>query len=537
MFGINRMFKLVAVVAASVMIVACGQDKEKVSAASENNMIPDNAVFALKIDAQQLWEKALGNPDSELRQTWNMAKSYVPMYAASLGEIGTIASDFVKDPSTLGIRPDQPVVVSFAIDILDVASEQVNVEVCLVALLDNSAAFVKAADVAMDLANKEAELGMTKEVVDDSYTYYSFSPERGVNVDMGVAEKSAVIRVKANTTKEAEDYKASMLSLFSNGGPAKTDGLDAFYASKGDVTMWMDMEGTLNMAKPAMEQLDPTAMAQLEEYMPMYKNASLVSTLEFQKGKTVLEAKVFGSEEMMKYGEKYYAEASSKYLAEIPFEPCVVVNGAMKGLAGLVKEMSSASPELAEGFEYLESELGIDEKFIEGLPGLITFALDGRGIDYRELPGFLLLMECDANVWEFAEQYLEMYADEVEEDLYCIEDMLCISYAEGTLKFADIYTFISQPYEYSYGDSYLGQQIEKGGVVIDLSKLPSSALDAVAREIDYSMTGSQLLEFIDSIVISSTPDQMTSTVTLNMGDESENLLSKIISYVAESVRF
>ena len=95
MFGINRMFKLVAVVAASVMIVACGQDKEKVSAASENNMIPDNAVFALKIDAQQLWEKALGNPDSEFRLTWNMAKSYVPMYAASLGVIGTIAADFV----------------------------------------------------------------------------------------------------------------------------------------------------------------------------------------------------------------------------------------------------------------------------------------------------------------------------------------------------------------------------------------------------------------------------------------------------------
>lgn len=537
MFGINRMFKLVAVVAASVMIVACGQDKEKMSVASENNMIPDNAVFALKIDAQQLWEKALGNPDSELRQTWDRAKSYVPMYAASLGEIGTIAADFVKDPSTLGIRPDQPVVVSFAFDMVDVASEQVDVEVCLVALLDNSAAFVKAADVVMNLANKEAELGMTKEVVNDSYTYYSFSPERGVNVDMGVAEKSAVIRVKANNTKEAEDYKASMLSLFSNGGPAKSDGLDAFYASKGDVTMWMDMEGTLNMAMPVMEQMNASTVAQLKEYMPMYKNASLVSSLDFQKGKTVLEAKVFGSEEMMKYNEKYYAEASSKYLAEIPFEPCVVVNGAMKDLAGLVKEMSSASPELAEGFEYLESELGIDEKFIEGLPGLITFALDGRGIDYRELPGFLLLMECDANVWEFAEQYLEMYADEVEEDLYCIEDMLCISYAEGTLKFADIYTFISQPYEYSYGDSYLGQQIEKGGIVIDLSKLPSSILDEFAHEIDYSMTGSELLEFVNSIVVSSNLDQMTSTVTLNMGDKSENLLSKIISYVAESVRF
>lgn len=536
MFGINRMFKLVAVVAASVMIVACGQDKEKVSAASENNMIPDNAVFALKIDAQQLWEKALGNPNSELRQTWNMAKSYVPMYAASLGEIGTIASDFVKDPSTLGIRPDQPVVVSFAIDILDVASEQVNVEVCLVALLDNSAAFVKAADVAMDLANKEAELGMTKEVVDDSYTYYSFSPERGVNVDMGVAEKSAVIRVKANTTKEAEDYKASMLSLFSNGGPAKTDGLDAFYASKGDVTMWMDMEGTLNMAKPAMEQLDPTAMAQLEEYMPMYKNASLVSTLEFQKGKTVLEAKVFGSEEMMAYTQKYNALSSDKYFESIPRSSVFVANFAMKDFAGLVKEISKTNPQFADGMEYLEEELGIDQELLEGFPGIITFALDGNGIGERQIPGMTLMMECEENVWEYAQQFLDEYAT-YDGYFYNIMDVCYVTYDGAAIRAFDAQTFKNGGSAGRFSRSPLAKDIAQGGFVLNLAALPYDVLDEVAEEIDHSMTGYELLEFIDSIVISSTPDQMTSTVTLNMGDKSENLLSKILSFAAESVRF
>ena len=531
MFNFKKMFKLAAAAAVTLGMVSCAGDD--ILTASEGNMIPDNAVFAVQVNAGQLWDKALGAPGSEARQLWEMSKKSLPLVASSLGEIGTLVNDVVSDPAKIGLCMDKPMVLSFSADLSNFADEMASGEVCLVALLDDSEAFVKTVDSGVKLVHDEAGIVISKEEVGESCAYYSFSPDEEAAFDILVSEESAVFRITGDTTGQIKDLKSGMLELFANGGPAEAKGLDAFYGSKGEFATWMNYEGIMNMAMPVLESEDPSSVAVFQQYMPMLKGASMVMDLEFKNGQTVLQCKVFGAEEMMKYSEKYYAEASSKYLAEIPFEPCVVVNGAMKDLAGLVKEMSAASPELAEGFEYLESELGIDEKFIEGLPGLITFALDGRGIDYRELPGFLLLMECDANVWEFAEQYLEMYADEVEEDLYCIENMLCISYAEGTLKVADIYTFISQPDEYSYEDSYLGQQIEKGGVVIDLSKLPLSALDALAREIDYSMTGSQLLEFVNSIVINY--HDTTSTVTLNMGDSQENLLGKFVQIALEEV--
>ena len=531
MFNFKRMFKFAAAAAVALGMVSCAG--EDIRTASEGNMIPDNAVFAMQVNAGQLWDKALGAPGSEARQLWAMSKKSLPLVASSLGEIGTLVNDVVSDPAKIGLCMDKPMVLSFSADMNNFADEQAAGEACLVALLEDSEAFVKTVDSVLKLVRDETGVVISKEEVGSSYAYYSFSIDEEVAVDALVTDESVVIRLKGDTTGEIKNLKASMLELFANGGPAAAKGLDAFYGSKGEFAMWMNYEGIMNMAMPVLESEEPSSVAVFQQYMPMLKGASMVMDLEFKNGQTVLQCKVFGSEEMMKYSEKYYAEASSKYLAEIPFEPCVVVNGAMKDLAGLVKEMSAASPELAEGFEYLESKLGIDEKFIEGLPGLITFALDGRGIDYRELPGFLLLMECDANVWEFAEQYLEMYADEVEEDLYCIEDMFCISYAEGTLKVADIYTFISQPDEFSYEDSYLGQQIEKGGVVIDLSKLPSSVLDAAAREIDYSMTGSQLLEFVNSIVINY--HDTTSIVTLNMGDSKENLLGKFVQTALEEV--
>lgn len=531
MFNFKKMFKLAAAAAVALGMVSCAG--EDVRTASEGNMIPDNAVFAMQVNAGQLWDKALGAPGSKAHQIWAMTKKSLPLVTTSLGEIGTLANDVVSDPAKIGLCVDKPMVLSFSADLSNFADEMASGEVCLVALLDDSEAFVKTVDSVVKLVRDEAGIVISKEEVGESCAYYSFSPDEEAAFDILVSEESAVFRITGDTTGQIKDLKSGMLELFANGGPADTKGLDAFYGSKGELATWMNYDGIVNMALPVLEAEDPSSVAVFQQYMPMLKGASMVMDLEFKNGQTVLQCKVFGSEEMMKYTEKYYAEASSKYLAEIPFEPCVVVNGAMKDLAGLVKEMSSASPELAEGFEYLESELGIDEKFIEGLPGLVTFALDGRGIDNRELPGFLLLMECDANVWEFAEQYLEMYADEVEEDLYCIEDMLCIAYAEGTFKVADIYTFISQPDEYSYEDSYLGQQIEKGGVVIDLSKLPSSALDAVAREIDYSLTGSQLLEFVNSIVINY--HDTTSTVTLNMGDSQENLLGKFVQIALEEV--
>ena len=533
MFGLKSIMKYAAVAAAALTMVACGEEKEKFSQASEGNMIPDNAIMAMKIDAEQLFDKALGAKGSEVRSAWNRVKAAVPMYASSMGEIGTLAADVVKDPSTLGLRIDEPVVLSFAAELKDYEAEEGDVEVCLVALLDDSKAFVKVADAVMDLVNEEAELGMTKEVVSDTYTYYACTPEEGMSIDMGIAEKSVVVRFKASTTEDSKSLKTSMLGLFNNGGPAKTDGLEAFYASKGDVAIWMDCEGTINMALPAMEQIEPMAVAQLKEYIPMYKKSSMVTDLVFKEGQTLIQFKMFGSKEMMAYTEKYCASATNKYLHEIPFYPMLAVNVAMKDFAGMMEEMGKMSKEYKEVLTYMES-FGINEKVLAGFPGNITFALDGTGINSREVPGMILLMDCGENVWQLAEQYLPMVAEEVSEDVYCIEDMFCVSYENGTLKAADIATFITEPYEFDYAESYLGDEISEGGIAIDFSCLPMEVLDEVAKEVDRKMTGEDLLEYFDSVVIKMSPDHMTTSIALNMGDQDENLLAKIILYAVHS---
>ena len=47
------------------------------------------------------------------------------------------------------------------------------------------------------------------------------------------------------------------------------------------------------------------------------------------------------------------------------------------------------------------------------------------------------------------------------------------------------------------------------------------------------MTGSQLLEFVNSIVLNY--HDTTSTVTMNMGDSKENLLGKFVQTALEEV--
>jgi hypothetical protein len=147
-----------------------------------------------------------------------------------------------------------------------------------------------------------------------------------------------------------------------------------------------------------------------------------------------------------------------------------------------------------------------------------------------------LMMECEENVWEYAQQFLDEYAS-YDGYFYNIMDVCYVTYDGAAIRAFDAQTFKNGGSAGKFSRSPLAKDIAQGGFVLNLAALPYDVLDEVAEEIDHSMTGYELLEFIDSIVISSTPDQMTSTVTLNMGDKSENLLSKILSFAAESVRF
>lgn len=529
------MFKFIAVAAAALMMAACGNDKEY-SQASEGNMIPDNAVIAMKVNAAQIWDKALGAEDSQLRQAWDEAKSLVPIYAAAMGEVGTLVSDAITDPAKLGINLDAPAVVSVSADVMNIKEEKAVVEVCLALLLDDSKAFVNCVDKVLDLAKKEAGLIMNKEVVDDAYTYYSCSPEKDVYVDMGIADNSVTVRIQGGTLAKDADHKASMMGLYANGGPAKTEGLDAFYAANGELTAWVDFQAFAETIIPVVESEEPMIAAQMKQYMPMYKGLSYVTDLSFKNGQTVLQMDMFGSEEMVAYTQKYSVAASDKYLADIPFIPMVAVNIAMKDFAGMVNEMCAKDKQIKEGFDYLKT-LGIDENLFAGFPGNITFALEGCSLEQSDMPGMILMMDCGENVWEYIKPYLEMYCDEPVPGIYCYANEFCVKYEDGTIKAADLDTFIAAfvngIYGYDYAQSYLGGEIAEGGMVFDLTQLDKADLADLADEVDRDFTAEDLLGFINSVVVTIAPDHMSSTLTLNMGDKNQNLIGKIVQYVAE----
>lgn len=534
MYIFRRMFKFAAVAAAACVIVACSSDKDKNTLPSKGNMIPDDAVIAMKVDLDQLWNKALGDQDSDVRSYWNMGKSMLSMSAGELGEMGDVVKQIVKDPSTSGLCVDEPMVVSFAADIKDVNFEEFDVDVCLVALLDDSNAFVKVADAFMAVANEEGELGMTKEIVSDSYTYYSCPVEEDVTLDLGVFAEAAVLRLKANTISQNQGLKENMLELFADGGPDNTEGLDAFYASKGDMALWLDFETVLDMALPILENENPGVTAQLEAYMPMYENASMVSELTFKDGQTVLQFMIFGSEEMKKYGQKFNAVSSDKFFQYIPRTSAMVMNFAFADMPGLVEEFSKMGPDYAEAIELLKENLGIDEELLAGLPGVITLALSVNSVDQDVTPGIYFIMDCKENVWEFAKTYLDMYAEDCGNDTYVIEDMCVITYNNDTLYAMDMASYNDGEVYDSFLNSPHAKDIAKGGFVFDLAAFPEDILDSLAEEFDYEMSGSELLEYVSSVVVTVSDDHMTSTLEVNMDDKEHNLLEKLVLYVISS---
>ena len=515
MFAVKRFIQLSAAAAAALMMVSCATEVKKPTFADEGNMIPDNAVMAMKVNAQQLFDKVAGDPDSVMYD-------YVQEYKENLP----------VDAGSLGINLDVPVVVSCSADIQDVMRGHVSFEAYAVALLNDSSALVKTID---DLAGMLKLMGynLVKEAV-DANTYYSASFEEGMYVDVAVSPKALVIRYTYNENLAAASLKESMFKSFENGGPQQTDGLNEFYLTKSDIAMWMDAESMLDVVMPLIKTYEPTAAAQLQSYIPMYKGSSVVTELNFEDGKTLLCFKIFGSEQLKLYATKYNAVPTDRFLKNIPVTAVAAGNIAYKDFSGLVDELCTMSDEYAYAFEYLSEQFGVNEELLAGMPGTITFAVDGTEIDSREVPGFMLCAECESNVWEFVEQYIAPESELIEEDVYYVEEGgFFVFYDNGSINVCDSNMLQVAPFGngFSFADTALGEKIENGGFVFNLAALPKHVLNNIAQEIDYYMTGEELLEFVSSVTVTTAQDFMSATFTVNMNDRNHNLLEKLAELV------
>ena len=60
---LRKFMQLTAVAVVAMLMVSCADEKKTSSVAEKGNMIPDGAVVAMKVNAQQLFDKVAGDPD------------------------------------------------------------------------------------------------------------------------------------------------------------------------------------------------------------------------------------------------------------------------------------------------------------------------------------------------------------------------------------------------------------------------------------------------------------------------------------------
>lgn len=513
MFNFKSMFKLAAAAAAAFVIASCSGNKAVLATA--DNMVPGDAVFAIKVNADQIWNKALGEQGSMVRNAWNASKGMLAMQTAEFGEMGEVARQILNDPAALGVDLTQGVVVSVGGEITDIYAEEGVAQVYVVAMLDNSEAFLKVADAAVAVANAEGGLSAYKDVEESGYTHYVIMSEDGISMDLGVSAESAVFRFMYNETVDAAALAQSLTAAFVQESAA-TEGLKAFHENNKDFVMWGDFEGVMTAYLPFIESLDPATASQLQTYMPMYEGGSFVSDLNFEAGKTVIGLHSYGSKELEAYVQKYNTASSDKFFSKLPESSFVVVNVAIKNFAGLVEELRTMSPEYAEVFAELEA-YGMDKEFFEGFPGIVTLAVDAKGLGETDLPGFAVFAECEENVYELAKSAVGAEFE-----------------AYARLGYEDGYMYLVDPQTYAKGvasgfdKNELASAIKKGGAVIDFAAFPEFILDELAYETDLGLSGQELLEYISSVVIVHSSDFTSATVTVNMGDKQHNFLEKVV---------
>lgn len=517
---IKRLVAMFVATASVLFAVSCSEETAvNVKLASKDNMIPDNAVLAVKVMPEQFWGKLMGNPGSKAQNLWNMAKLYLPLEINKYGEFGKVIKAAMDDPATLGVRLNEPIVMTMSLDLNETAREKSTGEICFVALLENSESFIKAVDALVEYAEVDGGMDIQKSS-SDSYTHYQAFSEIA-SIDLGVTSESAVLRyTRYHESNVPTDLSSSMVKLFANGKQSSKSGVTGFYSSTSDLALWLDFEGAVNAFVPMVKDEKPEAADMLEGVSSFYEGVSLFAQLDFKKGETVMSLDVCGSEKIKEVAQKYLTEASDEQFKYLPNSALVTANLAIKDLPGLVDEICG----LNEGFSQTLAEVGINDYLIAGGPGQIAVAFTPR---YGKLQ-YGLAVECTRNVWDFLKRRISKknpgLVEWYTEDVGVVNDETIFMYYEGAVRTYDQYAYYLATYGNTFNLSDYAEDIKDGGIVLNLRAMDN--YPEVFDEMD-----------LDAWVMTFSEGFTGVKLSLKMSDKSSTLLDKVVNFAADQIRY
>ena len=514
----------------AVFLASCG-------GSSVYDMTPSDAQFVVKVDARSLLEKTFAEETGDVKVVLNELKNACDEFESK--ELTNIVKAVIDDPRSSGVNFSEPIVISGTADLDD---EEFDVYVALP--LADSKKFKEVV---------EAFYEESKEIAENSY--YCSEPKRftldkdiegyylgdGVldeDVCLGLTKNAAVFYLSSEGLGEnLKDGKSALNDLFAQKNGCEASGIKEFKELDKDFAVWFNGEEFVRTMMKEYKYALGSYYKDLSAISDLYENFYYVLSLNFEKGKTVLECTYGGSKELAKIGEKYYASPSDKYFKYMPKNSFAIANlGLSSKLFVDTWGELMEQEELAPVLESVGSEYGVDENFLKGLPGTITAAVAVSSEE--EVPAFAVVAECDKKVFELLERFVEDLGFEEDGSAYVYEDYsgneYYLAYVDGAILFMDSSVWNAskgKALKENYKSASTSSVIAKGGMVVDFSVIPEEYLEEIAYEMD--MESGDLLDLVSSIDM--TYDKSSVRIVWNANDKKSYILQKLMGFVADEM--
>lgn len=541
----------VSAVVLSVLVVSCAEEKkkekesyhsqprvelsesEKDSVLLDSPIILDDALVVAKVELGQLLNKSLYDGSSTSSTLLHMIKD----------KARQIEDKYVRDyvlntldyPSDCGLDLNSPLVLS-----VDYQNED-DLVACLSAKISDYEkvyGFIDSLYNASPQRQADSELDYIDEydyyeavdalLLEYEYDEYDGGIDKKIEADgltFYCSDGGAIVLDHQNialyiTSAELDEYEFDEINkLFKRGKAPELNNIAEFLYVKDDLSMWLDYEYIMSFMMAELRK-----DYRLQDFMPYldnvkYDGSSAVLALNFETGKTTMTTHIDG----IVYEDIFFTESSDKYFKYIPEDAVLVANIKIKDFLSLW-EFFKKSKTVKETLEQFEFMLGLDDDFIQSMPGTITFAVDGRTLS-NDIPGFVAAFECDHKVYEKLLAFMRKAEMRSVDDGYILSNAVYITYKDGAIILMENNLW-RRSNNCRFEDSYSSDKIAEGGISVKLRNI----FPYIINEIDLGINYHEILELVEEIDF--VPESFYSAdLVLSMGDKKSNLIQKVLDLI------
>ena len=492
------------------MFSACSPEKDNYLSA-----LPAESAMVFKINTAQLTTK------SNL-----MDNTIVDVFVKQAGQaipdpLKTKAEEIKKDPKASGIDFRKPLAIAIETFDLDLTSATATDKISIVFV--TAISDVKKFDELMkSVCETEPSITITEA---DGFKQVNF-PDKAISMAYNDT-RSVMVYGQERTAASLVNQKAEASML------AQPDFAE-FASNDKDFSMFLKyawMTDAVTKAQIGMKIPNPYS----PQLMECIKDMSLYSSVNFEPGKVVGDAKVYLSGDAKKYMEKFYMKPDGKLVGLLPADTYLGLNVAIKNYSQCLEYVGE---EVRKQIEEQFKQYGLSEEIIDNIHGDILLGIYQEP-DNAMIPGVIVAAQCkDRTLFNMVKEKMKI---STEGDMFEIPNLgYCAAYVDDTFilspkKLYDqcLASGSIKAWDKSWKETAMGKALEKGGVAFDFQAISKHPIwSEIGGDKQMAMIQS-VLKQLESFITQMENMQET-TSELNFTDKNKNALEQLIGMGIEA---